>query len=1676
MLLARVPRSAAAHSALPPLAASVLAVALLLGGAAPAAAEPVRCQREIATQSAKLVQARVKALQKCRDAVVKGTFAGPCPDAKAGAKIAKAESKLGAAIAKACGGADRICGAGGDDDALGAIGWTGGSCQGLENAACVAPIADCGGIASCLTCVGAAAVDQAIGLAYDDLGGGGGAGLLGCRRAIGREAARLVQARSKALHKCRDGALKGGPAGPCPDLKALTKVGKATAKLDAKICKACGGADRACGTGDDLAPAAIGFAAACPDVTVPGGPSCGGPIDDLRALVDCVACVTAFKTGCADALAVPGLTSYPAECAPPPAPTPTPTGTPTPPPGAPTATPTATPAPTPTATPFCGNDVRDPGEACDGADAPTCPGLCQGDCTCPSACILPDPLPAIVSFVARPATDLDTGWTGISHDLPGVDGAPLTAARLGACDLDPGSPACGRCEIEGPIAFPAAAKSCACFNVGTPDTSTLAACDPEAPACAAPETCECFYGAPLPISAGGVPVCVVNRYTGPVAGTVNIADAGPHAGEGAVRVELESSVHSGLLVEQPCPLCEGDPVARDGVAGGTCRGGVRDGAACDVGGTNELFGPLSLDCLPSSAGDIGKLQITFDPLTTGTTSLGAALACTAPGFGGFACFCDTCATAEAEPCRSDADCPGGAACGGRRCQGGANAGAPCAVGADCPGGLCGRPGFATRPNQCDDAVCSPNPADPAGPDEGVCEAGPNDQACSREPFRGCLADADCNPPPLGTCATCAPGQACHSRARECFPDPIVRTGAPGVQAATAVATFCIPPTASQSVNQVSGLPGPGALALPIRVFRSGALCGNGVLDAGESCDPPADAACPGACQPDCTCATCGDGLVNAPGEECDGADDALCPGTCQPDCTCAAGTCGNGVAELGEQCDGDDAAACPGACRADCTCGPVCGNGVVEDAEECDGAGSTACPPAACLGDCTCGPFCGDGVVDPGEACDGTGAGVCPGTCEADCTCSPFCGNGVREAGELCDGADDALCPGACTSICTCPGQGRLTLVVTPGSDLDTGWTGTAHDFSIQTGSTISGELSNCDGETDFECDFFANVGSFCSADPSRACTNNNQCSGAGSCVIQTYGPPLPLSAGGVPACIVNRFATDVLGTYNLQTGDSELRLRLSSLVHLGSAVSQPCPICDCGKPNVQDCQIGEGGTCAGILGSPPCTVQGTGPFGPTSNHCPPSSSLNVSGGGLDIPFEPVTTGTVTFPSNQPCDASGFQSQSCWCDGQPQPSSCLNACDGGANDGQPCDGDAECPGAPAGACKPLCRQIAGEAIGEGECVAGPVVQTCAGAPEIGCQTTSGCPAGKGPCVARNQRCFMDPIVRVGTPGTTSNVGAAAFCIPATSGTAINQTAGLPGPGAITFPNAVSAVLCGDGIVNQVREECDGGDDANCPGACLPNCTCDRTCGNGVAEFGEQCDPGGPGGNPPADDDACPGQCAVPGSPAECRCPPVCGDGFVGPGEECDPGGPGGDPPPSDAVCPGVCLAGSCQCPLPPLPQCGNGVLDPGEACDLPAVGCGPLQTCLLCQECFPPPDIIPPETGFICGNLNIEPTEVCEQPAIRCGDGEVCAPLTCDQCIPLLPGPVCGNLNIETGEACELPAVGCGSGELCLLCQECIPFFPVCGNLNLEPGEACELPAIGCGPLQVCLLCLQCVP
>ena len=143
-----------------------------------------------------------------------------------------------------------------------------------------------------------------------------------------------------------------------------------------------------------------------------------------------------------------------------------------------------------------------------------------------------------------------------------------------------------------------------------------------------------------------------------------------------------------------------------------------------------------------------------------------------------------------------------------------------------------------------------------------------------------------------------------------------------------------------------------------------AVCGDGVLGAGEECDQGPQNADDWICKSDCTLQVCGDG-VTGPGEECDkgqGNGD----GGCTDDCRLP--TCGDGTLQAGEECDdgnldnGDD---CPSTCAV-----ATCGDGFVH-------AGVEAC--------------------DDGNHVDGDG-------CDAGCVLSPVCGDGRVSAGELCFG------------------------------------------------------------------------------------------------------------------------------------------------------------------------------------------------------------------------------------------------------------------------------------------------------------------------------------------------------------------------------------------------------------------------------------------------------------------------------------------------------------------------------------------------------------------------------------------------------------------------------------------------------------------------------------------------
>ena len=309
----------------------------------PITAGAAKCKRGLAKAASKFLALETKVLDRCAQAVVKQSVAGPCPNAAASAKIAAASSKLAQSIAKVCGGADKQCGGDlTDEEPPAGLGWP-PVCPGfagVADPACATPIVDCADIAACLTCVGGAAVEQARALAYDTLTPSDPSQAVNkCQRAIGTATARFAVAKDQSTRQCWDARAAGKHTDTCPNgaaaigspaQKAAAKIAKAGTKRIATICKACGGADRTCddtvtrfddtplagsGGSDDFTPAAIGFPVTCPDVQVPNaGPFCGQPIVTLADVIECTACIAEHEITCVDRLRVPQFSAYPCEC------------------------------------------------------------------------------------------------------------------------------------------------------------------------------------------------------------------------------------------------------------------------------------------------------------------------------------------------------------------------------------------------------------------------------------------------------------------------------------------------------------------------------------------------------------------------------------------------------------------------------------------------------------------------------------------------------------------------------------------------------------------------------------------------------------------------------------------------------------------------------------------------------------------------------------------------------------------------------------------------------------------------------------------------------------------------------------------------------------------------------------------------------------------------------------------------------------------------------------------------------------------------------------------------------------------------------------------------------------------------------------------------------------------
>ncbi len=171
------------------------------------------------------------------------------------------------------------------------------------------------------------------------------------------------------------------------------------------------------------------------------------------------------------------------------------------------------------------------------------------------------------------------------------------------------------------------------------------------------------------------------------------------------------------------------------------------------------------------------------------------------------------------------------------------------------------------------------------------------------------------------------------------------------------------------------------------------VCGNGVVEMGETCDTmiaTGAGSCPSSCDDGAVCtadvlggrgtctASCTSTPITMPM-----AGDGCCPpgATIGMDADCA-GRCGDGVVSGGESCDTMIAAGAAGACPTACNDMMACTRDALVSGGTCSAActttpitmamaGDGCCPPGATVGtDSDCTGRCGDGTVTAPETCD----------------------------------------------------------------------------------------------------------------------------------------------------------------------------------------------------------------------------------------------------------------------------------------------------------------------------------------------------------------------------------------------------------------------------------------------------------------------------------------------------------------------------------------------------------------------------------------------------------------------------------------------------------------------------------------------------------------------------------
>lgn len=307
------------------------------------------------------------------------------------------------------------------------------------------------------------------------------------------------------------------------------------------------------------------------------------------------------------------------------------------------------------------------------------------------------------------------------------------------------------------------------------------------------------------------------------------------------------------------------------------------------------------------------------------------------------------------------------------------------------------------------------------------------------------------------------------------------------------------------------------------------------------------------------------------------------------------------------------------------------------------------------------------------------------------------------------------------------PAALRVLYRVGRGAKVDLGWTGIAHGQSWPFGQPLAFDLTCAGGD--------------------GACAARAGAPGV------LFGPPVPLSSGGIPVCIVNRLREAVTGQLHVSSACGELTLHLDSTVMLAQELAQPCPVCIGDRANLDGKK--DGHCSGGVNDGGPCDVEGESvEFGATSTDCQPANSAI---GTLPIDIDRLTTGQIILHASEKCGDERYSAR-CFCAGQTAPNACrtgncaLAKCTTGPMDGV-------CSGAPFRGCTP-------------------------GADDTDCEARF---AGAGRCETRPRPCFSEVIDMRGACDKRNATYVGTFCTPATSAPALNASAGLPGPARLILP-------------------------------------------------------------------------------------------------------------------------------------------------------------------------------------------------------------------------------------------------------------------------------------------------